>query len=205
MLATNTWKSSSGPEANLTQQSVKAHLGPVNGLVWDESGTSLFTAGNDDKIRVWDMVSTPYPPVNKLINFGPLTRNKYPQTTPILLNPNGETELQYLLFPSESGEVLIFRTIDGKLVNRLIRRGTKNVGRTCSMCNGGPFTATYYCGTIDGEILCWKPFWDIVDPGEIVDFGEENDGGGDLDVDEILLKKHTLALKAQELKKSMEY
>lgn len=208
MLTTNTSTSSSSPssvvEANLTQQSVKAHLGPVNGLIWDEAGSSLFTAGNDDKIRVWDMISTPYPPVNKLINFGPLTRNKYPQTTPILLNPSGETELQYLLFPSESGEVLIFRTIDGKLVNRLIRRGTKNVGRTCSMCNGGPFTATYYCGTVDGEILCWKPFWDTVDPEEVVDIMERETHLG-VDVDEVLLRKHTLALKAQELKKSMEY
>ncbi|KAI5966063.1 hypothetical protein CANMA_003309 [Candida margitis] len=202
MLTTNTSRSSE-PEANLTQQSVKAHSGPVNGLAWDESGTTLFTAGNDDKIRVWDMISTPYPPINKLINFGPLTRNKYPQTTPILLNPNEETELQYLLFPSESGEVLIFRTIDGKLVNRLTRRGTKNVGRTCSMCNGGPFTATYYCGTIDGEIICWKPFWDSIDPEEVVELEEE--GGVSVDADEVLLKRQILALKAQELMKSTEY
>ncbi|KAI5950082.1 hypothetical protein KGF57_004428 [Candida theae] len=209
MLTTNTSNSLSRQEANLTQQSVKAHSGPVNGLCWDESGSTLFTAGNDDKIRVWDMISTPYPPVNKLINFGPLTRNKYPQTIPILLNPSGESELQHLVFPSESGEVLIFRTVDGKLVNRLIRRGTKNVGRTCSMCNGGPFTATYYCGTVDGEILCWKPFWDKIDPEEVLDLEEEKGTGvtsdDGVDVDEILLKKHTLALKAQELKKSMEY
>ena len=208
MLTTNTAKPSSRlNESILKQQSVKAHLGPVNGLCWDELGSTLFSAGNDDKIRVWDMISTPYPPVNKLINFGPLTRNKHPQTTPILLNPNGETEVQYLLFPSESGEVLIYRTVDGKLVNRLIRRGTKNVGRTCSMCNGGPFTATYYCGTVDGEILCWKPFWDKLDPEDVVDLAEEEEGAaiGDLDAEEVLLKKHTLALKAQELKKSMEY
>lgn len=72
------------------------------------------------------------------------------------------------------------------------------------MCNGGPFTATYYCGTVDGEILCWKPFWDTVDPEEVVDIMERETHLG-VDVDEVLLRKHTLALKAQELKKSMEY
>ena len=39
-------------------------------------------------------VSTP-PPINKLINFGPLIRNKHPHTIPLLLNPQGETETQF--------------------------------------------------------------------------------------------------------------
>ncbi|KAI5959594.1 uncharacterized protein KGF55_005238 [Candida pseudojiufengensis] len=200
MLRTNTSQSNSeGVHENLTQNSVKAHSGPVNGLVWDESGTILYTSGNDDKVRVWDMASTSYPPVNKLINFGPLTRNKYPQTIPILLNPKGETSVQYLLFPSESGEILIFRTIDGKLVNRLSRRGTKNVGRTTSMCNGGPFTAKYFAGTNDGEIIQWSPFWEHPDLEDLrIESRNENDSE---DIDELLLKKHTLALKAQELMK----
>ncbi|KAK6462233.1 WD40-repeat-containing domain protein [Scheffersomyces coipomensis] len=154
---------------NLTRASVKAHSGPVNGLVWDEQGTSLFTAGNDDKVRVWDMVSSLAPPVNKLVNFGPLTRNKYPQTIPILLNPKGETELQYLLFPSESSDVFVYRTIDGKMVTRLSRRGTKNIGRTTSMVSAGPFTGTYFCGTMDGEIISWSPHWDKPNIRDLVD------------------------------------
>lgn len=145
---------------NLTKASVKAHLGPVNGLEWDETGTALYTAGNDDKVRVWDMISSLAPPINKLINFGPLTRNKYPQCIPLLLNPKAESELQYLLFPSDNGDLFVFRTVDGKMVLRLARKGTKNSGRTTSMVNAGPFTGTYFCGTIDGEILSWAPQWD---------------------------------------------
>lgn len=154
---------------NLTQPSVKAHLGPVNGLVWDEAGHTLFSAGNDDKVRVWDMVSTLAPPVNKLINFGPLTRNKYPQTIPLILSPKHESELQYLLFPSDNGDIFIFRTIDGKLVSRLTRKGTKNSGRTSSMVNAGPFSATYYCGTMDGEIVSWSPKWEQPNLDNILD------------------------------------
>lgn len=180
--------------------SAKAHLGPVNGLSWDELGTTLYTAGNDDKIRVWDMVGSSYPPVNKLINFGPLTRNKYTQTIPILLNPMGETNLQYLLFPSESGEILVHRTIDGKLVNRLGRKGSKNIGRTCSMCNGGPNTGSYICGTVDGELICWQVFSDYIDLSEIFEERKEEEE----DVERLLLKKHTLALKAKNLMKSLE-
>lgn len=148
---------------NLTNTSVKAHLGPVNGLVWDESGTTLFTAGNDDKVRVWDMTASMPPPINKLINFGPLTRNKYPQTIPIILNPKRESELQYLLFPSDSGDVFVYRTIDGKLVSRLSRRGSKNSGRTASMVSAAPFSGTYFCGTMDGEIISWSPSWAVPD------------------------------------------
>ena len=164
---------------NLTKTSVKAHLGPVNGIEWDETGTTLYTAGNDDKVRVWDMISSLAPPINKLINFGPLTRNKYPQCIPLLLNPKSESELQYLLFPSDNGDLFIYRTIDGKMVSRLSRKGTKNVGRTTSMVNAGPFTGTYYCGTIDGEIISWSPQWeqpnleDMVEDESLTEFNPE--------------------------------
>lgn len=190
MLRTNIQNTSSD---NLTKSSVKAHLGPVNGLVWDESGTILYTAGNDDKVRVWDMISSLAPPINKLINFGPLTRNKYPQTIPILLNPKGESELQYLLFPSESSEVFVFRTIDGKMETRLSRKGSKNIGRTCSMVNAGPFSATYYCGTMDGEIISWAPKWNKPDLNEIVD------KLNDFDLATEILRKQEFAAKGHAL------
>ncbi|KAI3403973.2 hypothetical protein KGF56_003240 [Candida oxycetoniae] len=191
----------SSEKTNLTQDSVKAHSGPVNGLVWDESGTLLYSAGNDDKVRVWDMVGTSFPPINKLINFGPLTRNKFPQTIPMLLNPKGETSVQYLLFPSENGDILVLRTIDGKLVNRLSRSGSKSIGRTCSMVNGGPFTCKYFCGTVDGEIICWKPFPDYIDVDDVFD----GKGEDEEDIEEQILRRHTMALKAKELMKSMEF
>ncbi|KAF6072441.1 WD domain, G-beta repeat family protein [Candida albicans] len=169
------------------------------------SGSLLYTVGNDDKIRVWDMVnvSTP-PPINKLINFGPLIRNKHPHTIPLLLNPQGETETQFLLFPSESGDVFIFRTIDGKLVNRLARKGSRNTGRTVSMCNGGPSTAKYFCGTIDGEIISWGPCLDKPDLSELRQQDENNDFDDDEDINERLLKQFQLENKRKQFLESIE-
>lgn len=141
---------------NLRRASVKAHLAPVNGVVWDEVGGTLFTTGNDDKIRVWDMM-TPDFPVNKLVNFGPLTRNKYPQSIALVLSRRNESELQYCLFPSDNGDVFVFRTVDGKMVARLSPGSQRSGGRTTLMVCGGE--ATYHCGTIDGEIVTWAPVW----------------------------------------------
>ncbi|KAL7665720.1 Uncharacterized protein ABC855_g1313 [[Candida] zeylanoides] len=142
---------------NLRLASVKAHSGPVNGLAWHAAGHTLYTTGNDDKVRVWDLVASAAPPINKLVNFGPLTRNKYPQTIPLQLSPANETELQYLLFPSDNDDVFVFRTVDGKLVSRLVRQGEKRTGRTSAMAYMGHWSGTYLCGTMDGEIVAWAP------------------------------------------------
>ncbi|RLV94177.1 DNA excision repair protein ckn1 [Spathaspora sp. JA1] len=188
MLHTNIQKKNSY-SSNLAKESVKAHSGPVNGLVWDESGTELYTTGNDDKVRVWDMVSDRSSAINKLVNFGPLTRNKYPQTIPMMLNPKRESETQYLLFPSESSDIFIFRTIDGKLQARLSRKGTKNSGRTCSMVNAGPFTGTYYCGTMDGEIISWSPNWIKPNLDDIVELESSEELNLESEVDVLDKKK----------------
>lgn len=166
MLRTN---SSLYTSDNLTRTSVKAHLGPVNGLVWDPLGHTLFTAGNDDKVRAWDMIGSFAPPINKLINFGPLTRNKYMQTIPITLNYRYESELQYLIFPSDSGDIYIFRTVDGKVVTRLNRKGSKTLGRSCSIANGPPFLNTFYAGTMDGEILAFSLKTNSLNFDDIID------------------------------------
>ncbi|EDK36593.2 hypothetical protein PGUG_00690 [Meyerozyma guilliermondii ATCC 6260] len=146
---------------------VRAHSAPVNGLVWDSMGQLLLSAGNDDKIRVWDLLSNSAPPINKLINFGPLTRNKYPQNIPMLLNSHQETELSYLLFPSDSGDIFVFRIIDGKMVSRLKRKTNSDKptsARTSAMALGAPFQGQFYGGTLDGEILTWSASFEVPDP-----------------------------------------
>lgn len=142
--------------SNLKADSVKAHSGPVNAVLWDESGTTLYTAGNDDKVRVWSMTATRAPPLNKLINFGPLARNKYLQALPLMLSPKHETEVQHLMFPSDNGDILVFRTVDGKLVQRLQRSLAATATRTASMAYAGPYSVKYFCGTMDGEIIVWQ-------------------------------------------------
>lgn len=141
---------------NLGSTTVRAHLGPVNAVVWDQAGHILYTAGNDDKVRVWDMTATRCPPLNKLINFGPLTRNKYLQTLPMVLSPRNETEIQYLLFASDSGYILVFRALDGKLVTRLLRQGSKGTVRASALAYAGKSSAMYFSGCQDGDIVAWR-------------------------------------------------
>lgn len=148
-------RSASDDILNLTS-SVKAHLGPVNALVWDELGHILYTAGNDDKIRVWDMISSNVPPINKLVNFGPLTRNKFLQSLPLVLSPRSETEVQHITFASDNGDILVFRALDGKLITRLQRSGSKGTVRSASIVYSGPSLSLYLCGSMDGEIIAWR-------------------------------------------------
>ena len=46
------------------------------------------------------------------------------------------------------------------------------------MCNAGPFTARYYCGTVDGEILSFGHTWEQPDLSKlnIEDDFEDEDG-----------------------------
>lgn len=37
------------------------------------------------------------------------------------------------------------------------------------MVNAGPFSATYYCGTMDGEIVSWSPKWEQPNLDNILD------------------------------------
>lgn len=136
---------------DITKESIKAHSAPVNGLVWDKLGHTLFSTGNDDKIKVWDMLS-PYPPKNKLINFGPLTRNKFLQNLPLTLNYNYENDLQYIIFPSDNGDLFFFRTVDGKLVKRI----RQDNGRIVSVAMDRPFSNEFYCGSINGDITMYS-------------------------------------------------
>lgn len=143
-------------KSNLSASLVKAHSAPVNAVHWDDLGHTLYTAGNDDKVRVWDCTSSRPPPINKLVNFGPLTRNKFPQLLPLVLTPRAECETQHLVFPSDLGDVLVYRALDGKLVARLLRPAAVQATRTAAIAHGGPHLATLYCGTMDGEILAWR-------------------------------------------------
>ncbi|CCH46315.1 Vegetative incompatibility protein [Wickerhamomyces ciferrii] len=146
--------SNDSKKVGVLKSSVKAHARAVNGLSWFPSGKSLITTGNDEKIRVWDL--EPIGAVNTLLNFGPFVRNKFPSYKTILLSPISETELQYLWYPSDNGEILVFRIIDGKLVARL-RKNLQENSRSCCLTYSGNNSATYFSGTVDGKINIWGP------------------------------------------------
>lgn len=136
------------------KSSVKAHARGVNGLCWFENGQTLISTGLDEKIRVWNLEAQGG--INTLLNFGPFVRNRFPSFKSILLSPLEETELQYLWYPSDNGEILVFRIVDGKMVARL-RKNLQENSRSCCLTYAGHNTATYYSGTVDGKINVWGP------------------------------------------------
>ncbi|KAG7726937.1 hypothetical protein KL933_003220 [Ogataea haglerorum] len=138
----------------LHETTPKAHNGGINSLLFTDDGAELITLGHDDKICVWDMASAEKP-LNKQVNFGPLVRNKSTQHISMALSPTNETELQYLWFPSENGEILIFRLDDGKLVARLTKNGSALNRRTTSIVYAKDSSIKYYSGCRDGTISVW--------------------------------------------------
>lgn len=141
-------------KVGVLKSTVKAHARGVNGLCWFENGKSLISTGNDEKIRVWNLESPGG--LNTLLNFGPFVRNKFQSNKSILLSPIEETELQYLWYPSDNGEILVFRIVDGKMVARL-RKNLQENSRSCCIAYAGNNSATYYSGTVDGKINVWGP------------------------------------------------
>ncbi|ODV83485.1 hypothetical protein CANARDRAFT_9545 [[Candida] arabinofermentans NRRL YB-2248] len=132
----------------------KAHAGGINSILFNDLGTELITLGNDEKVKVWDLTSSNQP-LNKSINFGPLIRNKYKQHITMCLSPINETEMSYLCLPSDNGELLIYRAIDGKLVARLNRNGSKLNKRSTTVIYGMESSIRYYSGCSDGSISIW--------------------------------------------------
>ncbi|CDK24289.1 unnamed protein product [Kuraishia capsulata CBS 1993] len=131
----------------------RAHDGAVNGLLFNESGNKIVTCGLDEKIRVWDLTS-PSRPLNELVNFGPLVRNKFSQHLEMALSPRTETEMQFLWFPNDNGEILVFRVIDGKLIARL-SQGSDAKRVTC-VKYGGNRSCRYFSGNLDGSLNIWS-------------------------------------------------
>ncbi|KAH3666104.1 hypothetical protein OGAPHI_004293 [Ogataea philodendri] len=132
----------------------KAHNGGINSILFTEDGAEMVTLGSDDKIKVWDLTSSSKP-LNKQVNFGPLIRNKSNQHITMALSPINETELQYLWFPSDNGELLVYRLEDGKLLARLNKGGGAINRRTTSIVYGKRSSLKYYSGCQDGTISTW--------------------------------------------------
>lgn len=119
----------------------RAHRNAVNSLQWLPDGHSLLTAGCDESIRLWRELDTgPAEQVrNSLVNYGPLIRNKYPQTLFMCLSADpslgtineddkkqseliqSNQERYSLFFPSDSGQILLFDVFSGALMAELER------------------------------------------------------------------------------------
>lgn len=136
----------------------KAHRSSANGLCWFPSGDYLVSSGNDEKIRVWSL--HPMGGKNMLINFGPLIRNHHVQTLDPCLSPVRDAEWPYLFFPSDNGEIFMFRAVDGKIVKRLTR---ENSSRSACIISRGPSHLQFFSGALDGTISTWSPHLQTLD------------------------------------------
>ncbi|TID27563.1 wd40 repeat-like protein [Venturia nashicola] len=142
----------------------KAHVGPVNGIVWSEDGRHIVSTGHDERIRVWNTIAG----ANTLANFGPLLKNRHlsrllPCLAPSSLTLGGK---DVLFFPSEK-EILMFETFEGRLVKRLRTPGLSSSGtagnekvdfkqRIVDLA-WRAHNVELYSAHGDGSIRAWKP------------------------------------------------
>lgn len=141
------------------RDSGKAHTGAANAITWTDDGNYLVTAGHDQRLRVWDMMSGR----NTLASFGPNLKNNHLSTLPLLIAPTGLTpDSQKTLFYPNGQEMLQFDLHEGRLQRRLKVPGRTNDGengirkRTTAMA----WRATdneLYSAHSDGQIRAWLP------------------------------------------------
>lgn len=182
----------------------RAHRNAVNALKWLPDGHSILTAGCDESVRLWrDLDTTPTAENarNSLVNYGPLIRNKYPQSLYMCLAtdlppmPSSEggteetSETRYsLFFPSDSGQILVFDVFSGALVAELERplpptskkdrpkrslNFSGQLARTTCVTPRGGDTFEFYSGALDGTITRWHM------PNQDVATSEANNHGDD--------------------------
>lgn len=155
----------------------KAHRGAVNDLLWSPRGDFIISTGNDDKIRVWSL----YPPDGRCmaINFGPLVRNKFPQTLGPCMVPMKQSEQPTIMFPSDSGEILLLNASNGTLVKRLSRG--RNVQRSTCIVGQGSETFRYFSGALDGTISVWSPDTSVGKRGDTLEADKNDEEGSSSD------------------------
>lgn len=131
----------------------RAHRSSVNGLCWFPTGTRLISLGNDNKARVWQL-GVPGG-INESVNYGPLVQNRHLQTLDPILSHPGDLETPYLFVPSDTGDILMFQALDGRLVRKLESPEGYKASRYACIVKGEAKTASYYSGNGNGVITEW--------------------------------------------------
>lgn len=143
----------------------KAHVGPVNGVVWTDRGDYLVTAGHDERVRVWDAATG----ANALAHFGPIIKNTHlstllPLLVPACLVSQGK---QVMFFPNEK-EILMFDLFNGTLFKRLRAPGVavaqargsagqRNIKNRVTSLVWRAGDVELYSAHSDGGIRAWMP------------------------------------------------
>ena len=164
----------------------KAHVGPVNGLLWTSDGRYIITAGHDERIRVWDTSTG----ANTLVNFGPTVRNRSLATVRPILSPEGwiGKGKDMLFWPNER-EILGFEWKEGRLMKRLkvprelVAMGTGSgsgpMGRNAKDRIMGlawrAHEVEMFSAHADGRIRAWRPRVKEMEDEEQSDDGMDED------------------------------
>ena len=143
----------------------KSHIGACNGVVWTEDGISLVSAGQDERVRVWDVSAG----ANALAHFGPMIKNTHSSTLLPVLAPADVVagKPQVMLYPNEK-EILMFDLFEGTLLKRLCvpgvpmsqaqgsagQRNTKSRVTSLAWRTGD---VTMYSAHSDGVVRAWLP------------------------------------------------
>lgn len=132
----------------------KAHRMSVNGLSWYGQGYQLLSVGNDNKVRLWDL--TEPGGMNMAVNFGPLFQNRHSQTLDPCLSPEGDLLFDYVLLPSDTGDILMLRVADGRLVRRLEPPKGEHGARNACVVSRGAKHVDFFSGNANGAIIRWR-------------------------------------------------
>lgn len=142
----------------------KAHQGAVNGITWSEDGKYLVTNGQDERMRVWNMLTG----ANTLANFGPALKNPHttvlaPLLVPEYLAAPGSNVVYYpnpqeiLSFDPHSGTLLKRLRVSGLPASTLANGGARNMLTRTTSLAWRAHSVELYSAHIDGTIRCWQP------------------------------------------------
>ncbi|KAG8227675.1 hypothetical protein J437_LFUL006986 [Ladona fulva] len=129
---------------SISELSVSAHDGFVNGLHFTRDGFSLVSFGSDNRIRVWDIINGK----NKRINFGTVVNDCQKNIQITLTNLDSGSDMVFV--PSRS-QVLGFKVATGVRVSTLAGHYY-----TVNCCIFEPWFHELYSGGKDHYILLWS-------------------------------------------------
>lgn len=124
-----------------------AHGKGVNGLLMTPDGRHLVSLGLDEKIRLWDTESGK----NTFVNYGSSWRNRFKLHMEATVS-SADVWPPLLYIPSDDRQVLVYRLLDGVLIQRL--KGA--YGRVICIEKRDAYQE-FYSGSNGGEILVWEP------------------------------------------------
>jgi DNA excision repair protein ERCC-8 len=127
---------------NGRQWTAKAHDGSVTSICWTPDGRSLMSAGTDNALRCWDMMSA----TKQLTNFGTV-RNNAKTHLQMAISSDGS-----VVYCPQANNILSFDIGSGRMFAKLSGHFDR-----VHCCVSHPLTQELYSGSADGQLMVWSP------------------------------------------------